>query len=745
MKGGHPTSDRYLAYFQHLYLDFNLMNLLQGDYRLEQVRANTGGVFILNDKNGVTNYGFYKAPKSSGKEEVSFDIETVRLKDVGFVYQDDSLQQVYALEKINGTGSFSIKGKSIISKLEMNGQVDKVQIGTQNYFAQKQVKINGAYIHDQKTLNGVLKPTSLYVNGSKFKVDGKVQPRSDRYMFNVGSSKTDIQTLLSLVPNSISKAFEHYKSSGAVRFSGQVKKNSKDAFPGIDVLFDLDNVSLKEPNTNYKITNLYLNGKFNNGKKHINSTSGLYLNNIKGKLDGDSFKGDLSLVNFDDIYLKSNFSGELNLVPVARLVNRASTVKLEKGNAVFQVQLASRIKDLETGNKDKINSSGEILLSDLELSYGQTKIESLNTNLIFNDNSISVGDLTTKIGNSDFAVNGLIINPFAAVLKERKEMMIELDVKSKYIEADSLAKFFVTDEPEQQTDEEPIKYNASLNLETKKLKFNQFNLTELTGRVGYHNGVLTMHHLKFNEAKGTIELESKVDLRDKNKIATSSIGSIKGVDIQRAFELFDNFDQDFIVAENLEGNLFVDFQSKFNLTSDYEVDQNTIDLKAECTAKNGKLIDFAPMQRMSTFIKRAELANISFSDLENTIWIKDRVITIPEMDINSSISNISISGTHTLDQAIDYKVKIPLKNFAAPDKDAAFGAIEDDGSESIVHLKITGTTEDYKIAYDTKATKEKIKEGIKDEIQEFKDLIRGKIKKDSVKQTELEDDQYFEF
>ena len=86
-----------------------------------------------------------------------------------------------------------------------------------------------------------------------------------------------------------------------------------------------------------------------------------------------------------------------------------------------------------------------------------------------------------------------------------------------------------------------------------------------------------------------------------------------------------------------------------------------------------------------------------------------------------------------------------MKNFSAPDKDAAFGAIQDDGAASIIHLKITGTTENYKIGYDTKATTQKINTSLKNELKEIKNLIKGKSTPDTIEQTELEEEEYFDF
>ncbi len=751
MKGSHPTSEEYLAHFQNLYLDFNIIELLEGNYSIERVHAYKGGVYLFVDSTGTNNYSFYESKKkdtAAQKEEVHFNIDFIELKDVSFVYHDDKLGQIYAVEQLKGEGRFGIKGDKLTGKLDFNTVVDKFQIGESNYFIEKELEVSTEYVHDLKTLDGIVKPSVLLVNGSQFNVDGEVQPNKDRYFFNVKSPNTTITTLLSLLPNDLVKPMLRYKSKGDVDFSSKILKKPEDEFPAINAKFGLKNVSLQEPNTDYKISKLSLRGEFTNGKKRGNSTSGLFLKNIVGYLDSKQFKGNLALTNFDDLHVKTDLVAHLDLVPVARFVNRSQVAKLEGGTADFDFHLDARIKDLEQGNKDKIKSSGEIAIHDLDFIYRNRKIKKLNSHLIFNDNSIAIADLSTKIENSDFNISGLIINPFSALLHGQKEMLIEMNCNSDYIEVDSLVRYFVIDEPDSEESTSPqdeIRYLAALRLTAKKLKFNQFNLKDLHGELAFHHDILTMPKIHFEEADGYVEIQAKVDLRNKEKIDCHVLGNVEKVDVQKVFNLFENFDQEFIVAENLEGKLSVDFKSHFRLNAEYEVDANSIQLTAGCVVDDGKLLDFEPMQRMSAFVKREELASISFKDIENTISIDTGVINIPEMDIHSSVSNIVISGTHSFDQEINYRLKVPLKNFSAPDKDAVFGAIEDDGAASIVHLKITGTTDDYKIAYDGKATRNKIKENIRSELKELKQLISGKMNTDSIQQTELEEDEYFEF
>ena len=59
-------------------------------------------------------------------------------------------------------------------------------------------------------------------------------------------------------------------------------------------------------------------------------------------------------------------------------------------------------------------------------------------------------------------------------------------------------------------------------------------------------------------------------------------------------------------------------------------------------------------------------------------------------------------------------------------------------------LKITGTTDDYRVSYDTEAVKKKIAVDLKNEVKELREVFKNKGTKKK-KELELEEDEYFDW
>ena len=89
------------------------------------------------------------------------------------------------------------------------------------------------------------------------------------------------------------------------------------------------------------------------------------------------------------------------------------------------------------------------------------------------------------------------------------------------------------------------------------------------------------------------------------------------------------------------------------------------------------------------------------------------------------------------------RIVAPLLNKKKINVEEAGDAIEKDLAGRIkVYFKITGTTDNYKVAYDTEALKKKISGDLKKEVAELKDAFKDKNKKKTV---ELEKDDYFDW
>jgi hypothetical protein len=162
------------------------------------------------------------------------------------------------------------------------------------------------------------------------------------------------------------------------------------------------------------------------------------------------------------------------------------------------------------------------------------------------------------------------------------------------------------------------------------------------------------------------------------------------------------------------------------------------------------------MLALSKYLKGSDLETIRFSNLTNTIEIRDRKIIIPVMDIRSSAMDLTASGTHTFDNMVDYHLGLYLSQIIGRkvrQMNTEFGTIEDDGlGRPRIFLSMKGSATDPKFTWDRKGTEQRITEEIRKERNTIRDLLKkefggnrdeeekpsGQVKKEEIKVKELE-------
>jgi hypothetical protein len=339
-------------------------------------------------------------------------------------------------------------------------------------------------------------------------------------------------------------------------------------------------------------------------------------------------------------------------------------------------------------------------------------------------------------------VSGSLSNLLPFLVSENQKLSIKTSLQSNTLNLEE----WVTDEEGEDTYILTLPKNIQNEwlLNIKTLKFKRFKASNVSGSLILKNQSLNLDSIKMNVAGGKISVNMNLNATNPNRIEWFSNGTMNNVYIDSAFYIFNDFNQDFIVQRHLQGQVNTTFTGFLVSDEHLNFDDSKTIFSIKTTIKNGRLILFEPLQAVTKFIKEADLMNLQFADLENEIFIKDKIINIPKMEIKTNVRTIKIEGWHGFDNTLRYHLEIPITKEKI-DKDERFGEIEDDKTgQTKVLLILEGNSMDYSVRYDNEAAKENIKMGINNEVKEFKDLFKkNKVKEEE--SVELDDDDFFDF
>jgi hypothetical protein len=247
-----------------------------------------------------------------------------------------------------------------------------------------------------------------------------------------------------------------------------------------------------------------------------------------------------------------------------------------------------------------------------------------------------------------------------------------------------------------------------------RLRYNKLGIKELKARARITpNHMLHVDTIGMQIAGGTLAIKGELNGQDSSHLMLNSTLWVNNVDLEKVMLKLDRFGQDVMVNKSLKGimsgEVISTMQVHPNLVPIVDNSKAHIDMKIY----NGSLVDFAPMLAMSGYFKDKNLRIIRFDSLINELTFEKGVLTIPAMNINSSLGAIEMSGKQSLDMKMEYYLRIPMKMVTQ----VGFSSLFDKKQEEVdlnqvdeieysdkdkktrhVNLKVVGTPDNFKVS-----------------------------------------------
>ena len=727
----------------------NPMDVWQGRYIIQGLQVSESETNLRVNKDSKTNYIIVKSGAEGGGS-VSFDLHNVKLSQSKVSYVDLSVAQHHEFFSQDLTAT--IIAREDLYQINTNGDVtiEQIGIGRSLFLQDKTFNITSALEYDDAGKNLVIQSSTLALRDNRFEVSGTYAFRDKNLIdLSIVGKETDLQSLLALLPESAVKPYKKYESKGEVyfdaRLSGEIGRRSS---PFFSIAFGFRNVTLVHPDFKSTLEQVNLEGSFKTPSLSQLSRAVLSLNKITATLNGTPFTGNFDLKNLDDPYVTLDFDGEpkaadlLNFYPVDNVIDVSGSVKAH-------VSLSGRIALLKsTATAQQVKTEGRVELHDLNFTMGKKALtfSNLNGTLQFNNNDLAMSDLRGSFEQSDFLINGFFKNIVTYAIFDNQPIGIEADLTSRFLDMDRLFEIGFSESatgPYQFSISPAI--NLNFNCHIDSLNFKKFHATHVKGDLLVKNQVAVSRSINLNAMGGKIDMSVIVDAKNPKAIDLITSATLDGIFVDSLFFVFGNFKQDFIEYKHLKGQAMATITLEATLNQALRLFPETLVADVSAAIKNGELNNFEPLKGLNKYLDDQGLNKLRFADLKNAIHIENKTVFIPLMEIRSNVTSLQLSGTHTFDQHIDYRIIAPLRNKKKIDPDESFGAIEDDlQGRSKVYLKITGTTDNYKVAYDQVAVRKKITSDIKKEVMELKEAFRLKGKKKK-RELELKKDDYFDW
>lgn len=652
-RGRGNTENDTLFFAKALYFEFDLWQVFSDDLSIKKISAENGLISVIMPEEGLPNYHIWKEDTSTN-EDGFFTLEEVSLSNFNTRFQHaSSTTEIYGF--VNNywlSGNFGTENLALRQKASL--MLDSVLVEKENYF-------QTAAIETEFLLEGI---------GELFMIkEATASLNNIPLVFRILSQESGVEIeanapALDLAKFTTLAQAQNWSWPENTSLNGEGNLTYYSVHPSGNEDFSIKaDLHFK----NAKITGL--SDARISGVKGVasytykNGVDELNVKEIYGKGETGSIEGALRMKDLQQPFVVLDLKSDLSLEEWMLFVPM-DTITEPKGRISLNLHLENKFKDIaniQPRELARAKTRGSIQLK--EVGFGLVnstqQVNLLNGELNFQGSDLNIQNFYVKIADSDVYLKGYFKNALNYAFFDNEKLAVKAKVISQNID---LKDFLSGTESSSDT-----AYNLSfaqsldmdLDLEVGRLVFNTFSARDIRGNLSISKGVINGNGLVFNADEGSYSGRFSLDTKPVPHPFTAELNT-QQISLHHVFLSFNNFDQEAILAENIYGKTDIHLEMTARVSPNLEVYPSSIDLEAQVLITDGAIRNYEPMTALSDYADLEELKNVEFNKLKNSIRIKNSIITIPRMEIESNVMNLGLEGTHSFENIVDYNITLEL-------------------------------------------------------------------------------------
>ncbi|MCC6650361.1 MAG: AsmA family protein, partial [Candidatus Eisenbacteria bacterium] len=407
--------------------------------------------------------------------------------------------------------------------------------------------------------------------------------------------------------------------------------------------------------------------------------------------------------------------GNLDLAAIGPMVAQSGAQLA--GHANLDIRGSGRAKD---PGSFALDGRAELKNVSVEAKDLPKRIEKVNGVVLLSPQRAAVQHLTATAGQSSYTIDATVTRPLALMAKPDSVAPagVTFDFRSPYLD---LAELLPT------TPGAPFLPNAkgTGSVAIERLKQGKLDVKTVRANVALNPAALESESFSLAGYGGTVRGSAKFDLRDTARPVYALQTTVEGVqadDILSAWTPAKG-----LLRGGLNTN--IDFSGAGSTPDDLKRSLTLVGLAA---LTDGTLGPGPTLDAISSFVKIPALREVKFKDLKLPMRIeRGRLISDP-VKLSGSSGDWLLAGAVGFDGALDYAVSVTLTPEVAAALQAksalAAGALSDDQGRILLDLRVTGSAKSPKIAWDTRAMRDRLAGRASAAITEQRDKLANDAK-----------------
>ncbi|MCC4211976.1 AsmA family protein [Leeuwenhoekiella parthenopeia] len=634
---------------------------------------------IKIDSLGNANYDIAKENPNAVNDTLSdqsgaftFEVQEYAITNSRINYLDESTKTYLRLSEVNheGSGDFSADVSNLNTTTNALASFDFDGV---NYLNQNKIALDAVIEMNLSQQRYTFKENEALVNQLPLVFEGWVQVNENNNELDLSfkTPSSDFKNFLQVIPEVYAKNLDGVTTTGDFVVNGRINGIvDEERIPMLNIEIQSNNASFKYPNLPKTVQDIIIDARIVNETGNVDDTY-LGLNNLNFRIDQDVFnaKGTIKRLTTNpliDLALK----GKLNLANL----EQAYPLELEQDiNGLLTVDMTTSF-DMESVDKEQyqnIKSNGTASLKDFRYVSPElpNALNVAEANLSFNPGTISLQNLEAQTGKTDLKAKGSIENLIPFLLSKQK-LKGRFTVNSNTVD---LADFSVVETSPANAEKPaattaasaqtaikiPSFLDAGIDFSAGKVIYDNITLSNVKGNISLADETARLNNIQSDVFGGRIALTGNVS----TKTTTPTFGmdlSLNSVNISESFEGLEMFQQLAPIARALQGALNTNITLNGNLNDDLTPVISSLAgnalaqlLTVEVDPDKMKLL-----QMLDTNLEFINLDRLDLSNLKTQFSFKDGLVTVKPFDFNIKGIRVGVSGTHSLENTMNYTLDL---------------------------------------------------------------------------------------
>lgn len=670
---------------QSISVSFNLIKLLNKTFVVNSVSLHHGAISLLKDKNGNTNYKLIESTDTAKKGGgVQFNLHKINVTDIKLDFKNEERDKHIGILFRRNTIRVNSEGKLVNANITGNLKIEELLFkpskGPFLKNAEAIVYLNTTIYLSHKSFF-VDETSYAIIDEEKYSLVSFVQLNEEKKLtLKINVPAADFKKGVRLMNTKIRHDLAKITVTNPVAIQATIiAPIGKSADPELYISMSGKNNNITIGNTSIPYNQVsftgYLRSMGDKGQTTDLTNGAVVFNDIKGFVYDHPFTANVSIDDLKDPKIK--IKADIN-IQGSKVKFKPGTDFILDGVCLANVDYSGDIAHLNSN--EFLNAPQQLIINVgfKNFSYRTATDQPayvINGNAEGLNKNISFKGLKLETVGGNFTIDGSATDFVPYVFGKQNGFSANIQAFTNFMDLTPLiAKSFNSDskssEPpkvskQDMKDAMEGAFHFAIGMKAQKLVIRNLIATDAYAEMNYANKTIEITKLDMKACNGTLAATGKL----RNFTTLQANLNIKNMEVRTMFEQFEDFGQKTISSKKLQGTISLTAMMKGRLNEKFQLQAPDLEGEVQLKLKDGHLLDFEPLQNISTYFRNRDFKDITFSEINQTFKIKGTEMNIQNLEIASSVLNLYIDGIYSFQGETDLNLRIPFNNLKKRDKD----------------------------------------------------------------------------